>query len=182
MELIQLPEIDIYFMPLPEKMSRRQAEKQAKEEMLQHIFAEPVQLTYTPEGKPLLPEGYISISHSKHHLCMALSSTQEVGIDIEEIQPRLAILAPRFLSEQEITACKSKLALLARCWCAKEAIYKIVGAEAGATGKKIHIDPEHLPNTIFYAICKGQRFRLQTIIDNFLHVAVVATEIHDNTL
>ncbi len=177
MEKFTRPNIDIYLMPLPEKMAKRKAEQQAKTEMLQHIFGHEVDVQYTEEGKPSLPTHHISISHSKHHLCMALSTTQEIGIDIEEIQPRLSRIMNRFLSQQEIDACQGKLALVARCWCAKEAIYKIVGKEAGATGKKIHICPDHLQEKTFYATCHSRKFCLQVIVDTFLHVAVLATEI-----
>ncbi len=177
MEKFTRPNIDIYLMPLPEKMAKRKAEQQAKTEMLQHIFGHEVDVQYTEEGKPSLPTHHISISHSKHHLCMALSTTQEIGIDIEEIQPRLSRIMNRFLSQQEIDACQGKLALVARCWCAKEAIYKIVGKEAGATGKKIHICPDHLQEKTFYATCHSRNFCLQVIVDTFLHVAVLATEI-----
>ncbi len=177
MEHIQVPHIDIYLMELPAKIARRKAEQQAKAEMLQNIFGEEVTVQYSEAGKPYLPDRYLSISHSKHHLCMAFSTKQEIGIDIEEIQPRMSRLMTYFLSPKEIDACKGKLALVTRCWCAKEAIYKIVGKEAGATGKKIHIECDGLENKIFYANCIDRRFQLQTLIDNFLHVAVVATEL-----
>ncbi len=177
MEKFTRPNIDIYLMPLPEKMAKRKAEQQAKAEMLQHIFGHEVDVQYSEEGKPSLPTHHISISHSKHHLCMALSTTQEIGIDIEEIQPRLSRLMNHFLSQQEIDACQGKLALVARCWSAKEAIYKIVGKEAGATGKKIHICPNSLQEKTFYATCSNRSFCLQVIVDTFLHVAVLATEI-----
>ncbi len=166
-------------MPLPADMPKRKAEQQAKAEMLQYIFGHEVELQHSPEGKPSLPDHHISISHSKHHLCMALSTTQEVGIDIEEIQPRLARVMNRFLSQQEIAACQGKLAIVTRCWCAKEAIYKIVGEAAGATGKKIHILPDHLQEKTFYATCHDRSFCLQVLVDTFLHVAVLATEIDE---
>ncbi len=177
MEHFQLPNIDIYLMPLPQIRGKRKAEQQAKAEMLHYIFGEEVELQYSEEGKPSLPTHHISISHSQHHLCMALSTAQEVGIDIEEIHPRLSRVMHHFLSQVEIDACVGKQALLARCWCAKEAIYKIVGKEAGATGKKIHIEPDHLQEKTFYATCRNRRFCLQVLVDNFLHVAVLATEI-----
>ncbi len=177
MEHFRVSDIDVYLMPLPAIKGKRKAEQQAKAEMLHYIFGEEVELQYSEEGKPSLPTHYISISHSQHHLCMALSTTQEAGIDIEEIQPRLSRVMNHFLSQEEIDACKGKLAFFARCWCAKEAIYKIVGKEAGATGKKIHIEPDSLHEKTFYATCRDRRFCLQVLVDNFLHVAVLATEI-----
>ncbi len=179
MEHFILSNIDIYLMELSAKLPKRKAEKQAKAEMLQHIFGHEVEVQYSETGKPALPDHHISISHSKHHLCMALSATQEIGIDIEEIQPRLSRVMNHFLSQQEIDACKGKLALVARCWCAKEAIYKIVGEVAGATGKKIHILPDRLKEKTFYATCHDRFFCLQVIVDNLLHVAVLATEIDE---
>ncbi len=177
MEHFSVGNIDVYMMPLPEKMARKKAEAQAKEKLLHEVLGSDVQLTYTEEGKPLLPDCFISISHSKHHLCVALSKEQEVGIDVEEIQPRFSRLLTYYLQPYEVDACKGKLALATRCWSAKEAIYKIVGKEAGATGKKIHIEAEHLEDKTFFAVCRERRFRLQVLVDNFLHQVVLATEV-----
>ncbi len=177
MQHFSLSDIDIYLMPLPADLPKREAEKQAKAEMLRTIFGQETEIIYTPEGKPTVAHGYLSISHSKNYLCMAYSQTQEVGIDVEEIQPRISRLATRFLTAEELEACGEDLSLLTRCWSSKEAIYKIVGAEAGAIGEHIFFEVETLHEPTLHATCKGRNFTLQHIAPNETFSLILATEI-----
>ena len=81
-------------------------------------------ITYTDSGQPKLKDYYISFSHTKTSVAVALSKTP-VGIDIEELTPRILPLYPRFMSEREIATCDvHHLKDLYYYWCAKEAMYK----------------------------------------------------------
>jgi phosphopantetheinyl transferase len=83
-----------------------------------------VGITYTENGQPQLKNHYISFSHTEKTVAVALASTP-VGIDIEEITPRILPLYPRFMSPKEIETCDVKnLNDLYYFWCAKEAMYK----------------------------------------------------------
>ncbi len=177
MQHFRLDNTDIYLMPLPADLPKREAEKQAKAEMLRTILGQEAEIVYTPEGKPTVANGYLSISHSKNYLCMAYSLTQEVGIDVEDIQPRISRLAARFLTAEELEVCGEDLSLLTRCWSAKEAIYKIVGTEAGAVGEHIFFDVETLRKPILHATCKGRNFILHNIVTDEPYTLVLATEI-----
>ncbi len=176
MQHFRLDNTDIYLMPLPADLPKREAEKQAKAEMLRTIFGQETEIVYTPEGKPTVANGYLSISHSKNYLSVAYSQTQEVGIDVEEIQPRISRLATRFLTAEELKACGENLGLLTRCWSGKEAIYKIVGAEAGAIGEHIFFEVETLRKPTLQATCRGRNFTLQHIAPSETFTLILATE------
>jgi len=83
-------------------------------------------ITYTDSGQPKLKDYHISFSHTKTSVAVVLSKTP-VGIDIEELTPRILPLYPRFMSEREIADCDiHNLKELYYYWCAKEAMYKWV--------------------------------------------------------
>jgi len=81
-------------------------------------------ITYSETTQPQLKDYHISFSHTKNSVAVALSKTP-VGIDIEELTPRILPLYPRFMGEQEIAGCDvNNLKDLYYYWCAKEAMYK----------------------------------------------------------
>jgi phosphopantetheinyl transferase len=83
-----------------------------------------INITYAESGQPLLRNAHISFSHTKNYVAVALSKTV-VGIDIEELKPRILPLYPRFMSRREIEVCEvNNIKELYYFWCAKEAMYK----------------------------------------------------------
>jgi 4'-phosphopantetheinyl transferase len=91
--------------------------------LCQHLgFAPPI--SYTPEGRPLLPGStkQLAISHSGG-LCAVMISQQPFGLDLQQVSPRIFRLADRFLSPREIPPQRAEeLTLL---WAAKESIIKL---------------------------------------------------------
>ncbi len=84
-------------------------------------------------GKPHLASGneHISISHCEKY-AVAIRGAKLVGIDIEEITPRIERIAARILhpSELEIVDQNERLTTLYLLWSAKEAMYKLYGKKA----------------------------------------------------
>jgi len=81
-------------------------------------------ISYTEKGQPIIKAFHISFSHTINTVAVALSKNP-VGIDIEELTPRIVSLYPRFMSKDEIAACNlNNLKELYYFWCAKEAMYK----------------------------------------------------------
>jgi phosphopantetheinyl transferase len=86
-------------------------------------------ITYSETGQPQLKDYHISFSHTKNTVAVALAKTP-VGIDIEELTPRILPLYTRFMSEKEIAGCDTtSLHELYYYWCAKEAMYKWFSAK-----------------------------------------------------
>ncbi len=88
-------------------------------------------ISYDAAGKPFLDNGarQLSVAHSGVFSAAIISEKQAVGIDIEEIQPKIHRLAHKFLCEEEMEyrfpahPTESLMAL----WCAKEALFKLHG-------------------------------------------------------
>ncbi|PHR28832.1 MAG: hypothetical protein COA36_05925 [Desulfotalea sp.] len=77
---------------------------------------------------------FFSLSHTKNMVCCALSRHQEIGCDIESLQPRkyLQELAERVFSEQEHNyyqqlPLQSQSEFFYRSWTLKEAFIKALG-------------------------------------------------------
>lgn len=83
---------------------------------------------YSNSRKPFLKKElntYISISHSKHYCALGVSS-KELGIDIEEISPRIERIASRFVSDEEKQfISEQKILDLTKIWTMKEAMFKL---------------------------------------------------------
>lgn len=90
-----------------------------------------------PHGRPELPdhpEVKISLSHSGGLALLAISAGPRVGIDVELVRPRprLARLAERVLTPEELAAWRSRpeperLRAFLDAWTAKEAYLKAIG-------------------------------------------------------
>ena len=120
---------------------------------LSEIIANPESKIHKDEfGKPhIIGPEHISLSHT-HKYAAAVSSNKPVGIDIEEITPRIERITRRFLHEAEIDFLrpKDKLTMLYLIWCAKEAMYKLYGRKAVDFAKDIRVLPFELDgNQIF---------------------------------
>lgn len=121
------------------KSDKRRAEFIAAIVVLRNILGFEPQIAYLNNGKPYLlnAQTNISISHCKDYVCVAVSDKYKVGIDIEQVSPRIDSLAQRFMTAGEFEELNKRRLedndqLSARefatlVWCSKEAVYKIVG-------------------------------------------------------
>lgn len=138
--IVVLPFVDIdysqteHILTIAEKKrcatfsEKRQREFAASRIILQTMLgAEYQPVCYTAQGKPYLPQNTqnygVSFSHSKTYCAVMLGKNAEVGIDIEEFRPKIAQLAPRFMTKielQKFTTLEEQTLV----WCAKEALFK----------------------------------------------------------
>lgn len=83
---------------------------------------------YSESRKPFLKKElntFISISHSKHYCGLGVSP-KELGIDLEEISPRIERIAARFInSDEEQFIGDQKILDLTKIWTMKEAMFKL---------------------------------------------------------
>lgn len=84
-------------------------------------------------GKALSKDGsrYISISHTRGYVAVALHSSCEVGMDIEQYGTRVRKVASRFIRSDEEPAMMEgdEVYALLLHWSAKEALFKLMGVE-----------------------------------------------------
>jgi phosphopantetheinyl transferase (holo-ACP synthase) len=88
----------------------------------------PSPIFYTETRKPFLDVAlntFISISHSKNYCALGFGSA-EIGIDIEEMSPRIERIASRFLNSDEMRfISEEKILDLTKLWTMKEAMFKL---------------------------------------------------------
>lgn len=142
---------------LEPSLEKRRRERATVYRLLNTIAPYGSLIRHTPSGQPLLyPDRqlYLSVSHSDTFAAVATAKFP-VGVDIETISGRLSRIAPKFLSQSETNLLKiliqshtgekstsatkefggnedseyRKLALLTAFWTAKEAIFKVTGAD-----------------------------------------------------
>jgi phosphopantetheinyl transferase len=88
----------------------------------------PSPIFYTEARKPFLDQklnAFISISHSKNYCALGFSS-HEIGIDIEEMSPRIERISSRFVNSIEMSLIgEDEILDLTKLWTMKEAMFKI---------------------------------------------------------
>jgi hypothetical protein len=98
---------------------------------------EELQLYKLPTGKLMIQNisKQFSISHTNGFAAFS-ASNYRIGIDIEETDRDISILASKFMKESEQYIFSSPLDLL-KVWCTKECVFKII--ETGEVDFKDHI-------------------------------------------
>ena len=108
------------------KSKERIKEWTAVRVLLYDLLDRQVPIIYDNAGAPHLPdyEGLdISISHTKNYVAIGLSTKCEIGIDIEQISPRVEKVKSRFIREDEEADTIHKQLLH---WSAKETAFKML--------------------------------------------------------
>lgn len=84
---------------------------------------------YDTHGAPYIEgEGFISISHAKGIVGIALCKDFKIGLDLETVRSKASKLASKFLSESESTQFDFNDPVeMTKVWSAKEVLYKLAG-------------------------------------------------------
>lgn len=112
--------------------------------LLYTLLGEEKEILYSPEGKPYLSDHsfYISISHTRGYVAVALCPLAPVGIDIEQYGRRVHRVAERFVRPDEPLSAyqgDDTWSLLMH-WSAKEALFKRM-ENADADLRKLRLLP-----------------------------------------
>lgn len=128
------------------RAKHRQNEWLTVRAMLRQALGPDVRIDYDESGKPFLVSNsslivpsynFLSISHSKTHAALLLSSQRNIGVDIEQISPRVLHLAGRIAQPQELPADfqsftpAQQAMVLTTIWTIKEAVYKSIDHQQG---------------------------------------------------
>jgi len=100
--------------------------------------------TFAENGKPYLRAGtpYFNLSHTTHCVAVAVSESEEIGVDIEETKPRSRAFAKKICSAAELTLIEvaaDSTSELTRLWSAKEAEVKRSGKGIGRGMREISL-------------------------------------------
>lgn len=113
--------------------------------LLYYLLGEEKQIAYYPNGKPYLSDRsrFISISHTRGYVAVILSSTGEVGIDIEQYGERVHKVAHKYMRQDEVPAFykgDDTWSLLLH-WSAKEVMFKCMDVSEVDFREHLHIFP-----------------------------------------
>lgn len=124
---------------------KRQTEYLATRLLLQKLSGKKTEISYQPDGRPVLEESKlnVSISHSAN-LVVVLLSENACGVDAELNYRNIDNVAKRFLHPDEISHIDStgnRRFLQMLHWCAKEAIFKCSRQHGIQFDQQIKIEP-----------------------------------------
>jgi phosphopantetheinyl transferase len=119
------PEKERYFTFIHEK---RRMEFVATR-ILRHRLFGFQHIHYDTHGAPYIEdEGFISISHAPGVVGLAVSKYFKIGVDLEVIREKAAMVAHKFLSPAEQGLFDTTSAAeMTKVWSAKEVLYKLAG-------------------------------------------------------
>ncbi|MCK9256162.1 MAG: 4'-phosphopantetheinyl transferase superfamily protein [Bacteroidales bacterium] len=91
--------------------------------------------------KPLVENGFISISHSDSLVAFVWNLDFEITIDIEEIGERIKRISKRAFSENELNFANNELIKLNLLWNVKESVYKLANIKGLEFKTQINVLP-----------------------------------------
>ena len=143
--LASLEHLSWYEGELAKFSENRKHEWLAVRVLLKTLCGEEKEIAYYPSGRPYLKDGsgYISISHTRGYVAVALHPSRELGMDIEQYGTRVKKVASRFIrsdEEQNLSHGDEIYALLLH-WSAKETLFKLIGEEEVDLIHHLHILP-----------------------------------------
>lgn len=96
--------------------------------LIHSIYGENVRILHHENGAPYIVDGdYISVSHTKGAVVIAVSQRGFVGVDIESISPRVLRIKDKFINEGEREfIAEDDVPHVLMAWCAKEALFKAI--------------------------------------------------------
>lgn len=94
-------------------------------------------------GKPHLLDSpsNISISNTYPYAVAMLNQQSPAGIDMEKTDPKFLKIKHKYLNHLELDQAGNDLLALNILWCAKEALYKVVGKKRLSFRNDIQIEP-----------------------------------------
>ena len=125
-------------------------------------------ISYNENGKPFLVDDRpLSISHSGEFVAVMTGKDLPIGIDIEEIHPRIERLARKFVNETESTFIEGnhRQKKLHVIWGAKEVLFKIYSKGGVDFKRELMVSPfEILSNGLCHASIKKNDFDKNLIV------------------
>lgn len=144
--------------------------------MIREIFGPEAVLDHDEWGAPFIAgidePPFVSITHSRSEIAIAVNPVVRIGIDLEVWRSQLIRVASHFLSPAEMEVCRSARSLL-RAWTIKEALYKArrCGELPYTTGYTLPLSPEG------HATVDGRPYRIDMLTDTPSTCLALATPV-----
>ncbi|SMG08839.1 4'-phosphopantetheinyl transferase superfamily protein [Marivirga sericea] len=112
-------------------------------------------------GKPQISnsEYDISLSHTENYIALAIGHKLDVGIDIEKPKAKMAKVAPRLFTEEEMDYCQNNLVYFSKVWSAKEVLYKLFMKRELDFKEHMSVKPENKDWTLMNGTIKKDGFQ-----------------------
>jgi phosphopantetheinyl transferase (holo-ACP synthase) len=173
--------------------TRRARECRAVALLIRAAFGDTAQLEHHPSGAPfiIITSGNtskvvtsISISHCSDTAMLAVAREgTAIGIDCELPRRALRNVAPRILSEEELSAWSASDNLLLQAWTIKEAVYKAAAIQGLPFAEGIRLpapttysDKNEINSEYVATITGGRRFQLITISELPMTTIAIAVD------
>lgn len=98
--------------------------------LMRRVIA-PASLTFAPDGRPMVPGAFLSLSHGGRYAMAGLSSNP-IGVDVEPHQPERLNIADHFFTEEErrqMDGSTDRVARFFQIWSRKECLIKRDGLQ-----------------------------------------------------
>jgi phosphopantetheinyl transferase len=129
-----------------------------KQELIDKLQLNEV-LHYTSDGKPYLTDGrYISLSHSRNAVALALSNRKNIGVDIQYKTGKAQAIATKFVHSSDgfFLSSNETYTIL---WTVKEAVCKSLGCKGIILRKIFLVDLQYRQGIASY---NNRLFRIRT--------------------
>lgn len=122
------------------KSEKRRKEWLTARVLLRTILGRPITIRYKTSGAPFFADIplHLSISHTKGYVAAALSPSNIVGVDVEQVSPNICKLKSRICGSSESADSALKITLH---WSAKETAFKIIDNEGIDFIENLKIEP-----------------------------------------
>ncbi|WP_029903519.1 4'-phosphopantetheinyl transferase superfamily protein [Prevotella sp. 10(H)] len=100
--------------------------------LIKELTGEEKEILYNNTGKPYFADNssYISISHTKRFVAVAINKEKPIGLDIEQISDKIRRVQSRIIGPKEYVDESHELVHLLLHWSAKEAMFKFLDADS----------------------------------------------------
>ena len=155
-ETLLIADTVIGIAPIPEgeRGNRRERERAAVRAIADQLLGADIAIDHDEHGAPTIPNGYISVSHSRSQAVVAINANTRIGIDAEEWRDALKRIRPRYLSAAEMQWASDEQLLT--LWTIKEAVYK------AAADHKLLLTAIQATPTLAAASANGRQYDLHT--------------------
>jgi 4'-phosphopantetheinyl transferase EntD len=112
-------------------------------------------------GKPEIPDSdyNISLSHTENYIALSIGYKLDVGIDIEKPKAKMAKVAPRLYTEEEMAYCQDELIYISKVWSAKEVLYKLFMKRELDFKENLNVKPENKDWTRMTGTIQKEEFK-----------------------
>ncbi|HET8860909.1 4'-phosphopantetheinyl transferase family protein [Marivirga sp.] len=114
-------------------------------------------------GKPQIPDSEydISLSHTENYIALTVGFKLNVGIDIEKPKAKMAKVAPRLYTVEEMSYCQDNLVHFSKVWSAKEVLYKLFMKRELDFREHLRVKPENKEWTLMTGTIQKGDFNQQ---------------------